>query len=116
MRYWVHATLTIVLSVVGVVAVLIVMVLATISMPFDAPGWIGTVVAIVVLAGGLYLPTLMMSRIPCACPECGGKAKYGFAAFGNGFAPTFAYSCTSCQWSTYRWSAYQQARRTRRIG
>jgi hypothetical protein len=116
MRYWVHATLTIVLSVVGVVAGLIFMVVVGISLPFDAPAWFRHAVMLVGLVAGLFLPTLVMSRIPCACPKCGGKAKYGFAAWGNGFTPTFAWSCQSCQWSTYRWSAYQQALRTRRIG
>jgi len=115
MRYWLHATITILLSVVTLVGSLALSVIVFIFLPVDAPPLLGRIVVIVGPAIGLFLPTVIMTRIPCVCPKCGAKAKYGFAAWGNWFMPTFAWSCGNCDWSTYRWSAYQQRRLTRRV-
>jgi hypothetical protein len=115
MRYWVHATVTIVLSVVLALAGLVVAVLVAIALPFDTPRILAWLAMIAGPALGLFLPPLMMSRISCVCPKCGGRARFGFAAFGNGFRPTYAYFCCDCDWSTYRWSAYWQRKFNRRM-
>ena len=83
MRYWVHATLTILLSVVGVVAGLDLHGRRRDFAPFDAPAWVGHVVIIVGLACRSVSADCGDDRIPCACPKCGGRAKYGFAAWGK---------------------------------
>jgi hypothetical protein len=115
MRYWLHATLNILLSAVMLVGMLILSVVLLISLPITGSGVLRRVVLIVGPLIGLFLPPFMMTRVPCVCPKCGGRAKYAFAAFGNWLMPIYAYSCRDCDWSTYRWSAYWQRKHTRRM-
>lgn len=114
MRAGLHATITIVFTVLATIASLVGAVVVTTL--FLSHGWLipGAIVAPLILVVGLFLPSVFMTRVPCKCPKCGSRAKYGFAAFGTGISPKFAWSCTACSWSTYRWSEYQQNRLTHR--
>ncbi len=115
MRYWVHATVTGVFSIVAVIGGAVAAVVMAIALPIDTPRVVGHIAMAVPVVLGFFLPSIIMTRVPFVCPKCGGRGKYGFAAFGNWFMPTYAWSCRDCDWSTYRWSAYYQRKYTRKM-
>ena len=119
MRYWVHGILTILATIIAIVAYFFFM-LFLVSAPL--PGWVIQTTVVVGALAALFGPSLLMTLVPVRCPNCGGKARYRYyswvSSFGGGrgfrMGPKFGYGCDSCGWSTYYWSKYQENWRRQR--
>jgi hypothetical protein len=116
MRVWLHISLTLFLTVVSTVAAIFVAIVAGFNFDeflrmHDLPRWfVYSVWLLPFLA--LQVSGLVMRWIPCACPQCGGKARLGLGT-GSLMRPAplrtggnWAWSCKTCRWSTRRWSAF----------
>ena len=109
-----------VISTIGSLIVFLVVIMYALNHQWPRPAvWATALIPVL----GLQLPAWAMRLVPCVCPKCGGKARLGVAATSLSLipTPTWAWSCTACDWSTYYWSPYQerwrnaQAQKSRRF-
>lgn len=99
-------------SVISAIGSVIICIVVFLHWPDAWPDWTFYLPFLIPLCG-LFLPTWVMTFVPCICPKCGGKAQLGVVATTASLIPMprYAWSCTACDWSTYYLSSYQQRSR-----
>src|SRR2546423_14800238 len=108
MRYWLLGFLTLLAALTAIVGFFFLFIFLCNASPPSVPGWLMNTAFVVGALTALFTPTLLMTRVPVRCPNCGGPARFRYlswltSAGPDGFktAPKFGYTCYRCGWAPY---------------